>query len=77
MIGTLYFKRATGEKVLVKDNLEEENIGKAIKDAVFEMNPNYKIYYMRAWISTEDASTTVYDVGSHTEFFLYTKASGK
>lgn len=75
-MGTLYFKRSNGEKILVKERVAEGEVYKAITDAVAQMNPNYKIYYMRSWTSTEDYSVTVYDVGSHTEFFLYKKTSG-
>lgn len=77
MIGNLYFKRSNGEKVLIKKNLEEDKLGEAIKAAVAEMNPNYKIYYTRCWKSSNDSTTTVYDVGSHSEFFLYTETSSE
>lgn len=73
-MGTLYFQRSNGKEVLIKENLAENDVGKAIIAAVAEMNPNYKIYYTRHWTSTEDPRTIVYDVGSHTEFFLYQKA---
>lgn len=77
MIGNLYFKRSNGEKVLIKENLAEDKLSEAIKAAVAEMNPNYEIYYTRCWKSPNDPATTVYDVGSHSEFFLYTETSGE
>lgn len=71
--GTLFFKRKNGEKILIKNKVQENEVGKAIHEAVANMNPNYKIYYMRYWQSNVDSNVTVYDVGSYTEFFLYEK----
>lgn len=72
--GTLYFQRSNGEKVIKAVNVREDEVGRAIKDVVGQMNPKFKIYYTRAWKSSEDPNTTVYDVGSHTEFFLFTRS---
>ena len=69
--GTLYFKRSNGEKVFISDNVKKDKIAEAIYKAVADINPRYKIYYIRSWRSSEDPTVTIYDVGSHSEFFLY------
>ena len=63
----LYFIRSNGEKLLVESEIKEDNTIKFIKKFVKEKNPNFKIYYFRSW---EEDSGIMYDVGSHTEFFL-------
>lgn len=63
----LYFIRSNGERILVEPKIKEDNIIKFIKKFVKEKNPNFKIYYIRSW---EEDSGIMYDVGSHTEFFL-------
>lgn len=63
----LYFIRSNGERILVEPKIKEDNIIKFIKKFVKEKNPNFKIYYIRSWATDEG---TMYDVGSHTEFFL-------
>lgn len=66
----LYFERSNGEKVLVKENIEERKILQEIRDHVAKLNPNFKIHYFRCWKIEEGM---VYDVGSHTEFFIVTE----
>ena len=66
---TLYFIRSNGEKRLVHKNVELETAGKFIQQYVNNINPAYKIYYIREWYD-EEAGGMMYDVGSHTEFFL-------
>lgn len=65
----LYFIRSNGEKRLVKESVKPEAVIKEIKAYTHSLNPNYKIYYYRSWYS-EDHKGTMYDVGSHTEFFV-------
>lgn len=65
----LYFIRSNGEKRLVHKNVEPETAGKFIHQYVNNINPTYKIYYTREWYD-EEAGGTMYDVGSHSEFFL-------
>ena len=63
-MSTLYF--AGREKILVKENLtEEDNVFELIKDFIHSLNPDYKIPYFRSW----GKNPVVFDVGSHTEFF--------
>jgi hypothetical protein len=66
---TLYFIRSNGEKRLVKKNVEPKTALSEISHYVNNLNPAYKIYYTREWYD-EEAGGTMYDVGSHTEFFL-------
>ena len=68
----LYFIRSNGEWILVKENVTEETAVKEINAYVEKLNPNYTIYYIRSWYS-EDRGGTMYDVGSHTEFFILAK----
>lgn len=62
----LYFQRSNGEyRLLMKDVTEEE----AYKEMKKFMNErNFKSYYTRSW---EVNGITTYDVGSWTEFFLW------
>ena len=66
---TLYFLDSRGNQRLVKENVEEKTAIKEISHYVNNLNPTYEIHYYRSWYS-EDHGGTMYDVGSHTEFFL-------
>ena len=63
----LYFIRSNGEKRLVRENIDPETAIGYINEYIATLNPNFKVYYIRTW-ETEEG--TMYDVGSHTEFFL-------
>lgn len=64
---SLYFKRSTGEEVPVKLQLETDSeVLFLIEEFVYSINPNFVIHYIRSW----GENPVVYDVGSHTEFFL-------
>ena len=68
----LYFKRTNGEyKLLASDikNIEDKKIGKTIHEFLDEHN--FKSYYTRTW--QDENEDYVYDVGSHTEFFILSK----
>lgn len=69
-MGTLFFDDQFGKARIVIKNINEKDVLKAISDYVFHLNPKYKIHYIRAW--TQDGET-IYDVGSHSEFFRYKK----
>ena len=62
----LYFQRSSGEFVLLKADMTEDealiNIGAFLKEH------NFKSYYTRSW---EENGIKWFDVGSHTEFFLW------
>ena len=62
----LYFQRSNGEHILLSKNVAEEQIGKIINN--FLNDHNFKSYYTRVW---EKDGVKWYDVGSHTEFFLW------
>lgn len=64
--GNLYFK-ARGEKRLIAKNLRDiDQVMLRIKEFLNERN--FKNYYTRVWKTDEGV---MFDVGSHTEFFLW------
>lgn len=63
----LYFLSSYGEKRLVRENIEPETAMGYINEYIATLNSNFKVYYVRTWESEEG---TMYDVGSHSEFFL-------
>ena len=63
----LYFLSSYGEKRLVRENIDPETAIGYINEYIATLNPNFKVYYVRTW---ESEKGTMYDVGSHTEFFL-------
>ena len=65
----LYFIRSNGEKRLVKENVKPETAISEITHYINNLNPTYKIYYVRSWYD-EEHKGIMHDVGSHTEFFL-------
>ena len=65
----LYFIRSNGEHRLIRENIDPDKACGYIEEYTHSLNPNYKIYYYRSWYS-EKHKGTMYDVGSHTEFFL-------
>lgn len=67
----LYFKDCHNDERIVKTNIQEDEVGATIVDYVRKLNPNFKIYYTRSWMN--NSGDTVYDVGSHTEFFILRK----
>lgn len=65
----LYFLDSYGNKRLVKTDVIPETATKEIEAYTHSLNPNYKIYYYRSWYSENDGGI-LYDIGSHSEFFL-------
>ena len=65
----LYFLSSYGEKRLVRENIDPETAMGYINEYIAQLNPKYKMYYVRTWYS-EDHKGTMYDVGSYSEFFL-------
>ena len=61
-----YFIRANGEYLLLAENVEEKEAMRAKQE--FLNKHNYHSYYTRSWTTEEG---TMYDVGSHTEFFFW------
>jgi hypothetical protein len=62
----LFFNNQYNENKFVT-TCEKEEVMKEIKNFIKQLNPNFKIYYIRAW---EEDNKTWYDVGSHSEFFF-------
>ena len=62
----LYFINARGEYQLLYDDVKESEVFILIRD--FLDKHNFKSYYTRTWDTDEGRK---YDVGSHTEFFLW------
>lgn len=65
-IRNLYFIDSRGNYRILMANIEQHEVWLAIQ--VFLDKHNFKSYYTRTW-ETEEG--TMYDVGSHTEFFLW------
>lgn len=63
----LIFQHSDGRETIVSKTATEENVYTKIKEFVAELNTNYKIPYIREW---QELQGIMYDVGSHTEFFL-------
>ena len=73
----LYFLSSNGEKRLVASNINaEDNVYTLIENYVKELNPDFKIYYIRSWGNVDKDGIT-YDVGSHSEFFLLINEENK
>ena len=61
----LYFQNSSGVERLIAEPSNREEVVKEINK--FLDDHNYKSYYTRVW---EEDGRLVYDVGSHTEFFI-------
>lgn len=62
----LYFKDIRGRYRLLHENVKEKEVYLLIQ--LFLDEHNFKSYYTRQW---NVDNGTVYDVGSHNEFFLW------
>ena len=62
----LYFIDSYGKYRLLYKDVEEDRVFKLINS--FLNDHKYISYYVRSWETKEG---TMYDVGSHTEFFLW------
>ena len=61
----LYFENSLGIKRIIGTPADEKEAWKLIHNFCEERN--FKIWYVREWVRN---GFKVYDVGSHTEFFL-------
>ena len=61
----LYFQNSRGVERLIAEASNREEVVKEINKFLYDHN--YKSYYTRVW---EDDGRLVFDVGSHTEFFI-------
>lgn len=64
----IYFDDGYGEPYKVAFARTEDEIVPAITKWVHEVNPRYKIYYVRS--HTDEEGVRHYDIGSHTQFLL-------
>ena len=64
----IYFDDGYGEPYKVSIARAEDEIVPAIIKWVQEVNPRYKIYYVRFY--TDEEGVKHYDVGSHSQFFF-------
>ena len=70
----LYFKNSSGVRREIGRGAAEKDIFKIIHQFLDEHN--FKSYYTRSWISSSNELEKVYDVGSHTEFFICYNPNG-
>lgn len=63
---TLYFQNSNRERRVIAQPKDEKEVSEAI-NKFLEKN-KYKSYYTRKWTTPE--GETMYDVGSHSEFFV-------
>lgn len=70
----LYFQHSNRTVSLVSSEATDENVFKIINQDVKRRNPKFEIYYIRRWNIKDH---TIYDVGSHTEFYILTQAHYK
>lgn len=62
----LYFQRSNGEYIILQESCSEAQAQTKINQFLDEHN--FKSYYTRIWERDENRW---YDVGSHTEFFIW------
>lgn len=61
-----YFIRASGEYICLCENVTNEKAMRAMRK--FLNKHNFHSYYTRSWTTK---TGTMYDVGSHVEFFFW------
>lgn len=64
----LYFKSSNGERREIGRGKSEKEIFQIINQFLEEHH--FTSYYTRIWINPKNPLEKVYDVGSHTEFFI-------
>lgn len=74
-MGDLYFLSSIGERRLVKENIQKNQIVDEIRTYVHQLNPDYKIFYIRQW--SREKGTITYDVGSWSEFFEFMEVNNE
>lgn len=70
----LYFENSREERRIIGRATDENGIYKLIND--FLDDHNYKSYYTRTWVNENDNKEKIYDVGSHSEFFIVYNEKG-
>lgn len=66
--GTLIFEDSHYERTVIAEHLAIDDVSKIALEYVKKLNPEYIVYYIRQW---EEEGMQVYDVGSHSERFLF------
>lgn len=70
-MGRLLFQRSDGTTCVVNEKISRDQVMPAIyEDVDRRSHYKFKIYYVRTWYDTENR-TEHFDVGSHTEFYLF------
>lgn len=64
----VYFLNSKGKEILIGEAEDNNEAYKIIKN--FCRERSFKIPYMRCWKQPNSDNRTIYDVGSHTEFFI-------
>lgn len=70
----LYFENSYGERRLIAQPRKQTEVGLEIRQFINKCNEGkpedkkFRSYYCRTW--TNEEGLVVYDVGSHSEFFL-------
>lgn len=73
-MGRLFFENSNGIRREIANNISREECMREIKNFIDSHNKNkpknkqFKSYYTRTW---EENGETVFDVGSHTEYFYW------
>ena len=70
----VYFKNSRGERREIGKVSSEKEAFKVIHQ--FLNDHKFKSYYTRSWLSSSNKLEKVYDVGSHTEFFICYNPNG-
>lgn len=64
----LYFKNSKGVRREIGKTKNEKEAFKLIHQFLDEHN--FKSYYTRTWLNPDNKLEKIYDVGSHSEFFI-------
>lgn len=70
----LYFKNSLGQRREIGQGKSEQEIFQIINKFLEEHN--FTSYYTRFWINPQNPLEKIYDVGSHTEFFICYNPNG-
>lgn len=70
----LYFENSLGIRREIGNPKDEKEAFQIIHQFLNEHN--YKSYYTRSWIDESNPKEKIYDVGSHSEFFIFYNSKG-
>lgn len=68
----LYFQNSYGKRRFLGEFATEQNAVICMQE--FMRNHNFTSYYTRTWINPKNEMEKIWDVGSHTEFFITSEA---